>query len=186
MASVVELCSNSLRSLGEDAITSLTDDTDRARLCNAFYPSIRDAVLRAHPWNCATERQTLSKLAAAPDWGFSNQFTLPTDPFCLRVLQLSDIKQVFKIEGRKLLTDDSTAKILYIKRIEDPNEFDVSLYNAIQWRMSAQLAIPITGQRAVAADMFALYEQVISETKKVDGMESPRDPIVVSTLLDVR
>lgn len=186
MASVVELCSNALAELGEDTITSLTDDTPRARLCNRFYPSTRDAVLRAHPWNCATARQSLAQLAAAPDWGFLFQYTLPTDPFCLRVLQMSDIKQKFKIEGRNLLTDATTAKILFIKRVVDPNEFDVSLYNALQWRMSARLAIPITGQRSVAADMFALYERVISETKLVDGQESPRDNIIVSTLLDVR
>ena len=45
MASEVGICSNALRKLGDDPITSLTDDTERARLCNAFYTDARDAVL---------------------------------------------------------------------------------------------------------------------------------------------
>lgn len=147
---------------------------------------MRDSVLRAHPWNCATARQALAQEATAPAWGFLYQYTLPTDPFCLRVLQMSDINAVFKIEGRKLLTDETTANILFIKRIEDPNEFDVSLYNALQWRMAARMAIPLTGQRAVADAMFALYEHVIAGAKLVDGQESPRDKLIVTTLSDVR
>jgi len=57
MATAVSICSNALRKLGDDPITSLTDDTERARLCNAFYEPTRDAVLRSHPWNFAIERQ---------------------------------------------------------------------------------------------------------------------------------
>lgn len=36
MATDVSICSNALRRLGDAPITSLTDDTERARLCNAF------------------------------------------------------------------------------------------------------------------------------------------------------
>jgi len=51
MATEVSICSNALRRLGDDPITALTDDTERARLCNAFYVPSRDLVLRSHPWN---------------------------------------------------------------------------------------------------------------------------------------
>jgi len=56
MATEVSICSNALRRLGDDPITSLTDDTERARLCNAFYQDSRDLVLRSHPWNFAITR----------------------------------------------------------------------------------------------------------------------------------
>ena len=66
MATEVSICSNALRRLGDDPITSLTDDTERARLCNSFYPDARDAVLRLHTWNFAVTRASLAQLAAAP------------------------------------------------------------------------------------------------------------------------
>ena len=37
MATEVSICSNALRRLGDSPITSLSDDTERARLCNSFY-----------------------------------------------------------------------------------------------------------------------------------------------------
>ena len=88
MATEVSICSNALRKLGDDPITSLTEDTERARLCNAFYESSRDSLLRSHPWNFAITRATLAKLSSTPAYGFAYQYALPTDPYCLRVLEM--------------------------------------------------------------------------------------------------
>ena len=129
MATEVSICSNALRRLGDDPITSLTDDTERARLCNAFYADARDACLRSHPWNFAITRASLAQLSATPVYGFDYQFALPTDPFCLRVLAMEFEDYVFKVEnlstqGRVLLTDQETAKIIYIARVTDTTLFD--------------------------------------------------------------
>ncbi len=96
MATEVSICSNALRRLGDDPITSLTDDTERARLCNSFYPDARDAVLRLHTWNFAATRASLAKLATAPAYGYANQFSLPSD--CLRVLSMEEPHFNFKVE----------------------------------------------------------------------------------------
>ena len=88
MATEVSICANALRRLGDDPITSLTDDTERARLCNAFYAPARDLVLRAHPWNFAITRATLAQLSDTPAFEYSYQYALPTSPLCLRVLQM--------------------------------------------------------------------------------------------------
>ena len=45
MASEVGICSNALRKLGDESITSLTDNSDRARLCNNIYPEVRNELL---------------------------------------------------------------------------------------------------------------------------------------------
>ena len=118
MATEVSICSNALRRLGDDPITSLTDDTERARLCNSFYTDTRDAVLRLHPWNFAITRASLAKLATAPGYGFANKFSLPTNPYCLRVLGMEYEDYIFKVEnvathGIVLLTDEATANIIY-------------------------------------------------------------------------
>jgi len=89
MATDVSICSNALRRLGDAPITSLTDDTERARLCNAFFPDARDTVLRAHPWNFAITRASLPQLSDTPAYGFNYMYALPTDPYCLRVLEMS-------------------------------------------------------------------------------------------------
>ena len=79
MATEVSICSNALRRLGDSPITSLTEDTERARLCNALYEPARDSLLRSHAWNFAITRASLAKATESPAFEFANQFILPTD-----------------------------------------------------------------------------------------------------------
>ena len=75
MASVVQICNSALNQLGAASITALTDNSKNARLCNARYETIRDAVYRSHPWNCLIKRQQLAQDTATPAYGFKFQFT---------------------------------------------------------------------------------------------------------------
>ena len=119
MASVVQICNSALNQLGAASITALTDNSKNARLCNARYETIRDAVYRSHPWNCLIKRQQLAQDTATPAYGFKFQFTLPSD--CLRLLGLDAYNSDHKVEGRKILCNESTIKISYVAQITDPN-----------------------------------------------------------------
>ena len=99
MASVVDICNSALNQIGASNIISLTEDSKAARICNQRYTFVRDSVFRSHPWNCLTTRAKIAADTATPAFEFSKQFTLPTDPFCLRVLQLSDTNILYKIEA---------------------------------------------------------------------------------------
>jgi len=48
MASVVDICNGALNQLGATTILSLTEDSKNARLCNARYTQVRDALFRSH------------------------------------------------------------------------------------------------------------------------------------------
>ena len=191
MATEVSICANALRRLGDDPIVSLTDDTERARLCNAFYSEARDDVLRSHPWNFAITRQQLSQLSATPLYQYSYQYALPTDPFCLRVLEMEYSDYVFKIEhlagtGRVLLTDEGTAKIIYIARITDTAQFDPLFIDTLTAKMSVDLAYPVTGSVQLQQNMQKLFESKLREARSVDGQEGFQDDLVSPTFIDFR
>jgi hypothetical protein len=191
MATEVSICSNALRKLGDDPITSLTEDTERARLCNAFYESSRDSLLRSHPWNFAITRATLAQLSTTPAYGFAYQYALPTDPYCLRVLEMEYQDYIFKIEnlatvGRVLLSDESTAKILYVGRITDTTLFDSLFVDTLTAHLSAKLAYPITNSTTLQAQMQQLYQAKLSEARSVDGQEGFIDDLVSDTFTDFR
>ena len=191
MATEVSICANALRRLGDDPIVSLTDDTERARLCNAFYSEARDDVLRSHPWNFAITRQQLSQLSATPLYQYSYQYALPTDPFCLRVLEMEYSDYVFKIEhlagtGRVLLTDEGTAKIIYIARITDTAQFDPLFIDTLTAKMSVDLAYPVTGSVQLQQNMQKLFESKLREARSVDGQEGFQDDLVSPTFTDFR
>jgi hypothetical protein len=186
MASVAGICNNALIEIGQDTITSLTENSKAARLCNQLYEDVRDAVLRSHPWNCAVTRATLGLLSSTPAWGYAYEYQLPTDPYCLRVLRMDYLDYEFKIEGRKLLTDQGTANILFIFRITDPNQFDKLLIETISGRLASKLAYPLSGSKTLGKEMWKLYESKLVEARGVDAQEGTPDEIEADTWLNER
>jgi len=169
MASVVDICNGALNQLGATTILTLTEDSKNARLCNARYTQIRDSVFRSHPWNCLQKRLQLAADSDAPAWGFTKQYTIPAD--CLRVLTILDYDADYKIEGRKILTDNSTMKILYISRIEDPNEYDELLRETLSAALAADIAYAVTSSNPTATNMYNLFQSKLKEARFVDSTE---------------
>lgn len=188
MSSMVEICNLALYNLGDDAITSIEDTSKRGKLCKAFYPVVRDAVLRAYPWNCAKNSQALVMLAAAPvkeEW--TAQFTLPTSPYCLWVPKFMNEDLLYEISGRVLYANETSIILSYIYQVTDPGLFDPLLVETIAARMSSSLAYPLTGVQSNAKLMWDLYEIKLSEARRQDGMENGEEKEYESNaLIEVR
>lgn len=188
MSSIVAICNIGLINLGEDTISSLDDQTKRAKLCKQRYADIRDAVLRAHPWNCAIERVSIPAEAAGPTWGYANKFQLPVDPLCLRVLDIENAADMpWKIEGKFIVTDiGSPVRIRYIKRVEDSTEYDALLVQAIGARIAADLAMPLTQSQDLMKSMWSLYVEKLREARGIDGQEGTPDQFEDDTWIGAR
>jgi|TARA_B100000575_G_C22933265_1_gene540695 hypothetical protein len=169
MASIVDICNGALNQLGASTIITLTEDSKNARLCNARFTQIRDSVFRSHPWNSLQKRVELAADSDTPAWGFTSQFTLPAD--CLRVLTILDFDSDYKIEGRKILTDNSSMKILYVSRVTDPNEYDELLRETLSAALAADIAYAVTSSNPVAKNMYDLFQQKLKEARFVDSTE---------------
>lgn len=59
-ASNIVICNSALTAIGTRRITSLSDPSREARVCNDNYDLCRLAVLRMHPWNFAATKVILS------------------------------------------------------------------------------------------------------------------------------
>ena len=192
MASVVDICNGALNQLGATTILSLTEDSKNARLCNSRYTQVRDGVFRSHPWNCLQKRIELAADTTAPAWGFSNAYTLPSD--CLRLLRILDYDSNYKVEGRKILSNTSSMKILYIGRITDPNEYDESLRETLSAALGADIAFAVTSNNQTATNMYNLFQDKLKDARFVDSTEGQNldqdlgmsDQIDASTFINSR
>jgi len=174
MASQVDICNIALSNLGDQLITSMTEANSRARACNLRFDDTRDAVLRTHPWNCATSRATLA-VSGTPNWGYSNSFALPTE--CLRVLEVDDPDQEWKIEGRNIVSDGSSIKIRYIAQVTDTTLFDATLIQAIALRLGYEIAETLTGNLDLKREMWQKFQFALSEARSNDAMEGTPERI---------
>ena len=191
MASVVDICNSALNLLGASTITTLTEDSKNARLCNQRYEPIRNRTFRSHAWNCLTKRVQLAKDSAAPVVEYANQYTLPSD--CLRVLKIhtgstdsieSSIDYV--VEGRKIKTDEGTVFLVYIAKITDPNEYDSYLREAVSHQLAADICYAITNNSTLANNYMTRADERLREARFIDATENSLGTIESSEFTDAR
>jgi hypothetical protein len=187
MTSVVAICNRALDMLGAEPVTSLADNTKAARLCARNFEPVRDAVLRAYPWNAAVRRASLAALTDAPAWGYARQFQLPEGPApepCLRLLAIdgeTEFAVRYRIEGRRVLTDESAPlNVLYIARVEDPAQLDPMLHDVIATRLAADLSYSLTASAALGQSLMEIYQAKLAEARVTDAEEGTADPLVAS------
>lgn len=169
MASDVQICNRALIRLGADTITALSEDSKEGRLCNILFDQVRQALLRSHPWNFAIARATLAASVTAPAFEFTYSYPLPSD--CLRVWQLYNSNEDYKIEGKNLLTNAATVQIVYIKDVTDTSEFDSLFSTILSLRIGMELAYNITSNASISTALTDEYLKLRREAKLFDGQE---------------
>lgn len=173
MATGVSICSNALLMLGAQTINDFNEPLDRAKIASNLYPTIRDDLLRTHPWNCTIKRALLAPDAIPPAFGYDNQFELPAD--FLRVLEVGQAGcQIdYLVEGRSILANATSVELRYVYLNEVENTWDASLVGLLTMAMACAMAYPITQSSALQA----AFEQKLAMAKKVaravDGQEDP-------------
>ena len=187
---ITEICCAALELIGGESITYaqyVAASTTEARLCKRFYEPIRDFSLRSHPWNCAVTRVELTVVdGEEPAFGFSYYYDLPAD--CLRVLNMEDLNYTFEIEGRRLLTDETTAKIRYIKKETDVTQYDPLLVEVITINLALKLAGKLAPEDTKIKQRLLeqLHRIVLPAARSADGQESPSSFIYDNSFIDVR
>jgi len=191
MASVVNMCNSALNLLGASTISSLTEDTKNARLCNQRFEPIRDRVFRSHNWNCLIKRVQLAQDSTGPVVEYTYGYTLPTD--CLRVLKIHNgstdsIKSAldYKIEGRKVVTDETTIYLVYVALVTDPNEFDSYLREAISHQLAADICYAITNNSTLANNYMTRADERLREARFIDATENALDTVEANEFTDAR
>ena len=191
MASVVNMCNSALNLLGASTISSLTEDTKNARLCNQRYEPIRNRVFRLHNWNCLIKRVQLAQDSTGPVVEYTYGYTLPTD--CLRVMKIhngstdsiaSDLD--YKVEGRKIVTDITTIYLVYIALITDPNEYDSYLREAVSHQLAADICYAITNNSALANNYMIRADERLREARFIDATENALDTVEANEFTDAR
>lgn len=200
MTSTVDIANYALNSLGANNISSFDENSKPARLINQRYDSVRDSVFRAHPWNCLIRRAELAQETDAPAFGYTYQYALPTNPYCLRVLEFTNgtlsypqdnMKSntggsVFIVEGRKLLSDEGIVKIKYVARITDPQEYDANLIDVLAASLAFEISYAITGSNSVKQMMAAEYSDKLKQARFVDGTEGAPQRLEASDFIESR
>lgn len=186
--SVTEICNLALGHLGQAHIDHIDEASTEARECKRFYAAARDAALRGHDWDFARVRAQLAALAeTVPDWAFVYQ--LPADCLAPRWLVQADRNARpirFRVEGRRLLTDQDSAVLAYTARIADVMLFDDSFIEALSYKLASHLALPLTEDLRRRQMMEQLFASALLTAKVDDANQDQSMPDWVPDWIEER
>lgn len=198
MSTETDLCNDALSQIGAATITSLGDGSINSNHCQRFYPQLRDARMASHHWNFVLTWVQLAQDVTPPVAGFNFAYTLPAD--CLKVvnyggaLPSSPSTTLFndpyaryvvryKIEGRKLVSNDGTAYIQYLRRITNPDEWAPLFYQGLTKDLASKLAMAIPKDEKKAMALMQMAEMTFATAMAVDGQENSIEPYIVDDLI---
>jgi len=185
--SAVGICNRALNAIGQAVITSLSEGTPRADICNRIYEELRDELLQDHPWNFATRRASLAASATTPAYEWDYQYPFPSD--ALRILSVNEDyqKTSWASEGRNILTDwESPIYVKYITNSADVVEFPPKFVTALVLRIAMELAMPLTESGARREALGKEYQIAIRAARGADARESAPSQYTDDTLIDAR
>jgi hypothetical protein len=179
--SETSVCNVALVELGQDPVSSLSQDTKNARLCNAVFGICRNEVLEGHAWSFATKTVELASIDGSDDvmgeWTYLYQ--KPAD--LLKILRGEDWKQEFEIRDAYLMANDEPLKIKYIFECTNTGLWSASFAQCLSKRIKASIAYAVTRSTTVAEKASADYVMSLKEARYNDAHKrSPENPVLDS------
>jgi hypothetical protein len=187
MPSQVEICNLALVELGDEIIMSMTEDTKAARVMSILWePSVKE-VLADHTWGFARERAILPLLSTSPLHGFDYAYQLPSDYIRMVYMGEPDDEYIWQIEGDKLLTDEDTAEVIYIKYISDTTKFSSKFVTALSMLLTARAANTLAGMDTTKkGEALKVYDKTLLDAETVDSQNSTPPVFSVNRWRDAR
>lgn len=186
MSSDVSICSNALVMLGQTPFSSFEEPKPHVRAAANLYPSVRDSVLRLHPWNCATERVILAPIANAPAFDFAYQFQLPGD--WLRTIQVGYKGEPleYRSERQRLLANVTALPLVYCFRNTVEDSWSTNLIHIMELAMAAKLAYTVTASTSLRDSHRDEFARELKVAKAVDGQDDPPEEFSAGSLYESR
>ncbi|MBN3565014.1 hypothetical protein, partial [Aliamphritea spongicola] len=79
----------------------------------------------------------------------------------------------YRIEGSKLLANESTIKLRYIWRNEVESTWDEALVQLAETTMAAKLAYAVTGSASLRDSLTQEAAFLLRQARSIDGQEDP-------------
>jgi hypothetical protein len=183
----IQMASRALIKIGATPIAGFEEGTAESLVAATLYPSVRDALLSAHPWSFATAQRVLSRLVGAPAADFDYAYQLPPD--FLRALSAGEAGYGrgldYRIVERRLHTNAASVTLTYIFRPSEeafPPFFDQALIA----RLAAEFCLPITESTSRAEALHKLADDQFRQARLIDAQQDVPARFEDYTLVGVR
>lgn len=202
MTSVVSICNLALANVGQRPIDKIDEPSTEARLCQRFYEISRDTLLSVYPWRFATTTLALAQIDNDRPGAWGAAYKRQRD--CLRVLWIGPqydaastsrrattllqdrVSWPSEQAGETIYCDANPAICIYVRKVEDPNEFPPLFVTALAWELASAIAYPITRDVKSKQDAYQLANAMRLRAEAADASEAPGDSSYESEFVRAR
>jgi hypothetical protein len=166
-------------------ITTIGENSNEAYYCSLYYAEARDSVLRDFDWAFARREESLAELSGVTvPTGWTYVYAYPAD--CLnarRIPKADDPLKGYDFEVRTnydtataattskmIVTNVEPASLVYTRNVTNTEVFDSGFIQALSWRLSFDLSMPITG--ATRRDLLQTYFAILSNAQTTAANEA--------------
>ena len=169
MTTKVDIANQALSLIGADSITSFEENTSTARRMKTVYDSSRKALLRLHPFQCATKRIQLSPISKQPEFGYSHQFQLPDD--LIRIINTNT--EDYTVETDRLLSNSDQLNLVYVFDNKNEETYDSLFIECLVLYIASKITKATTGNQGNSDSLYMQCQELIKQAKAVQAQEIP-------------
>lgn len=174
MLTKIDICSQALLKIGEQPITSFSDDNPASKISSTLYDVTLDSLLARHTWNFATNTIVLKRES-------DGKFTIPAD--VLRIIDC-DCKD-YEIDGGKILCDYPEIEITSIVRVA-ADKLPAYFISLLTIKLAMEFCVPLTGNQNTFALLNALFAAEFNTAKFIDSSSAKTNSIDDFSLISTR
>jgi len=198
----LSICSDALILLGATPLSSFSEGTDAAQICDRLYDDLRDMVLTSYHWGFSHRKSQLARSVDTPVNEWKYQYPLPSDAISSGVRALftsgsvgaETVNYGWEIYERNIFTDFETVYVDYQFR---PSEdvWPTYFVHLMKLYMAWHIAEPVTDQitkgqyyqnLAVGSPAENMRGGYFRQAMQIDGAGQPTQTITDWPLIAVR
>lgn len=185
MASQVAIINLGLNHIGQKAISEPTEATVQAQSVARVWDYVLEETLRSFDWGFARVCAALALVSDYTPLNFTYAYAYPSKALIIWKLTYDgddedSIGEKYKVlyapanNQRVILTDLEDAYAVYSYNVTDTTKFDPFFVTALSHRLAAEVAVPLNGDKAMAKDEIVIFNNLISEAKRLGFGENRR------------
>ena len=198
----LSICSDALIMLGANPLSSFSEGTDSAQVCDRLYDDLRDTILGMYPWSFSYKKVQLARTTATPINEWKYEYQLPSDMIGSGARALFDSSSSGarpKNEGWEIYEDKilTNFEYVYVDYQFRPSEDVLPTYfvQLLKYWLAWHIAEPVTDQITKGQYYQTLAIGSPSENNRggmfrqatiIDGANQPGQVIEDFDLIEVR
>ena len=169
----IKICSRASVLMGGSAISSFSDGTVEADVCDPMYEDVARAALTNTRWRFATNQSVLTRIVSPPTGRFDAAYQLPATMLMLNAITVNDLPIEYDIYGDKaycnaVATDSVIADFIF--RADEAN-WPPYFTIAVEFTMAGVLAVSVARDPQLASLMEQKANIFMMQARRLDSQQ---------------